>query len=130
MPAYNKQLKNLEKELQELQEQKLNLYDLLERNIYDVNTFVERSKNISERIDNTNKNIEVINTKIKNEEKRKRDINIIPKIKMAMDAYYNTDDVLQKNMLLKNILEKVEYNKEKDQRNDNFTLTLYPKLPE
>jgi hypothetical protein len=103
---------------------------LLERNIYDVNTFVERSKNISERIDNTNKNIEVINTKIKNEEKRKRDINIIPKIKMAMDAYYNTDDVLQKNMLLKNILEKVEYNKEKDQRNDNFTLTLYPKLPE
>jgi len=41
-----------------------------------------------------------------------------------------TDDPAEKNALLKDILEKAVYRKEKTQRGDDFTLVLYPKLPE
>ncbi|TMZ39456.1 recombinase family protein, partial [Klebsiella pneumoniae] len=46
-------LKNLERELKELEKQKGRLHDFLERGIYDEETYLERSQNLAERIENT-----------------------------------------------------------------------------
>ena len=55
---YSNQISMLKKELTTLNNQKLKLFDLLERNIYDENTFLERSKNInSYRIDSINNSL-------------------------------------------------------------------------
>ncbi|AFK87738.1 integrase [Thermoanaerobacterium phage THSA-485A] len=128
--AQEKQKEALERELHELQKQKNNLHDLLERGIYDIDTFVERSTIVAQRIEETQKSIDVLVQKIE-EEKNKRDKEkILPEIRHVLDLYWKTDDIAQKNMLLKSVLEKAEYLKEKKQREDNFELWIYPKLPE
>jgi site-specific DNA recombinase len=43
--------------------------------------------------------------------------------------YDKTDDPKLKNSLLKSVLEKAVYRKEKYEWRDEFTLIIYPKLP-
>jgi site-specific DNA recombinase len=129
--ALQKKLSALEKDLQELQVQKLNLHDLLERGVYTVETFIERSKNIADRSDEIKNSLDNVSAAIAKENrllKTKHDI--IPSLKNVIDAYYKTDDIVKKNQLLKSIIEKAEYIKNKDQKNDNFTLKIYPKVLE
>lgn len=124
-------LKNLERELKELEKQKGRLHDFLERGIYDEETYLERSQNLAERIENTHQAIEDTKAEIKVEKQReKAQKDIIPTVENVLRLYDMTDDPAEKNALLKDILEKVVYRKEKTQRGDDFTLVLYPKLPE
>lgn len=124
-------LKNLERELKELEKQKVRLHDFLERGIYDEETYLERSQNLAERIENTHQAIEDTKAEIKAEKQReKAQKDIIPTVENVLRLYDMTDDPAEKNALLKDILEKVVYRKEKTQRGDDFTLVLYPKLPE
>lgn len=124
-------VKNLERELKELENQKGRLHDFLERGIYDEETYLERSQNLAERIENTHQAIEDTKAEIKAEKQReKAQKDIIPTVENVLRLYDMTDDPAEKNALLKDILEKVVYRKEKTQRGDDFTLVLYPKLPE
>lgn len=124
-------LKNLERELKELEKQKGRLHDFLERGIYDEETYLERSQNLAERIENTHQAIEDTKAEIKAEKQReKAQKDIIPTVENVLRLYDMTDDPAEKNALLKDILEKAVYRKEKTQRGDDFTLVLYPKLPE
>lgn len=127
---YKKAVEKLEKELEELESQKNNLHDLLERGIYDVDTYLERSNNLVTRIGSTKENINKAKLNLNQEVQRhKAQIDIIPKIEKVLDLYPKLDDPGQKNKLLKTILDYCEYYKEKSQRNDNFSLRLFPKLP-
>ncbi len=124
---YEKQLTLLTKELNTLSNQKLNLFDFLERKIYDEETFLERSKNINERKENIEKEI------IKIKETIKKESNIISQNDIVtfnniIIGYKNTDDVKLKNELLKSILYKVEYLKTPEQRNESFQIKIHPKL--
>lgn len=56
--VYKNSIKSLESELSNLEKQKNSLHDFLERGIYDIDTYLERSNNISERIKATNDEIE------------------------------------------------------------------------
>lgn len=123
---YEGHLKSLNKELETLRNQKLNLFDLLERGIYDDDLFIQRSKSIESRI--IKLNTEINNTSaIMNKNTGISKIDII-NFKKVITAYKNTDDVKKKNLLLKSILYKIEYIKTKDQKNDDFNIVLYPKL--
>ena len=124
---YEKQLNILTKELSTLNNQKLKLFDLLERGIYSEELFLERSKNIDTRMKTLKDNID----KIKKELSKKSIIkkkNEIIEFENAISAYKQTDDVRIKNELLKSILYKIEYKKNKKQRDDNFEIKIYPKL--
>lgn len=127
---FEKATENLEKELTELENQKSRLHDLLERGVYDVDTYLERSQNLAERIDSTKSNIDKAKLALNQEiQREKAQIDIIPKIEKVLDLYPKLEDPAQKNKLLKSILDYCEYDKKKSQRNDNFTLRLFPKLP-
>lgn len=122
-------LLSLENELNELNKQKNRLHDLLERGIYDEETYLERSANIADRINNVEKAIgkikeDLINDEMHNKAKR----NIIPTVEKVLDLYYKTKDPAQRNALLKTVIEKAVYRKEKHQKNDDFTLVIYPLL--
>jgi site-specific DNA recombinase len=57
-------------------------------------------------------------------------VKIIPQVKHAPKKVHDqTDNPKLKNSLLKSVLEKVVYQKEKYQWRDEFTLIIYPKLP-
>ena len=128
---YKKIISNLNKELSELDKQKNNLHDLLERGIYDVDTYLDRQNNIAERIKTINKTINdtkiIINNELKKEQAK---TDLIPVLKNVLEQYYIIDDITLKNNLLKSVLDKVIYTKNHKRRDEyKFNITLYPKLP-
>jgi site-specific DNA recombinase len=123
--------KNLKKELKDLEQQKDNLHDLLEKGIYNVDTYLERSAKLSERIADTQKNIDEAEFALSNEkqhEKAQKDI--IPKVEKVLKTYEKSNNPTAKNKMLKSVLEYATYRKEKWQKGDNFTLVLCPRLPQ
>jgi hypothetical protein len=129
-----KALKKLEEELAALAKQRGNIYDNLERGIYDTETFLERSRDVGTRIQQTQEDHAALlaDLKIRDEQDAAQTL-IIPKVEHIIEVYKTLPDAQSKNDLLKEILEKVVYTKTKSTRwqesADEYELILYPKLP-
>ncbi|RKD23950.1 serine recombinase [Ammoniphilus oxalaticus] len=126
-----KALRTLERELDEVNNQKNRLHDLLEKGIYDEPTYLERAKQLTKRIENTNAAIAEAKKDLQAEKQRlkvKKDF--IPNFEQILALYNHSDDPADKNNLLKSVLNYAIYTKEKEQSNDHFTLVLYPKIPQ
>ena len=111
------------------------VFEAYENGIYDSDTFLSRQKTVSESISSTEDAIIKLNKEIANErEIISHQEEIIPKAKKILEIYKTSDDVQLKNDLMKSILDKVVYTKTanghfKGQRQDDFKLELFPKLP-
>lgn len=120
---------NLVKELNELNKQKDNLYDFLERGTYTEEVFLERSQKLAQRINTTTAALQeteqLLATDRQRDEARKK---VMPMIENVLHLYPNAD-VTDKNSMLKSILEQATYRKEKCQQGDEFTLTIHPRIP-
>lgn len=127
--VYKKNIETLEKEILELQKQKLRLHDFLEQGVYDVETFLQRSSNIATRIEQAQENIKNIKTKLEEELKTTDEHKAMIELKRILEAYNSAPDALTKNTLLKLILDRAIYFKDKSQKNDQFTIITFPKLP-
>ncbi|MDN9010849.1 recombinase family protein [Brevibacillus laterosporus] len=124
-------VKSLTREIKKLENQKSKLHDLLERGIYDETTYTDRSHRLTTRIDATKAAIIQAQEELRLElQKEKAQHDMIPRVETVIDLYEKTDDPAKKNHLIKSVLDKVIYRKEKHQRNDQFEITLYPKLPQ
>ena len=121
--VYAKQIGALSSELEILNNQKLRLFDLLEQGIYDNKTFLERSNNVTERIDDDLKQIENLKSIINKEKSSKT---VTKEIRSVLNGY-NSADIELKNKLLKKVLLKVEYKKVRPQKNDDFAIKLFPR---
>lgn len=127
-------LKNIEKDISEVKLQLGNLHDLLEQGIYSTEKFLERSHILTSRLSESetaySKLFEEINLE-KSRELAKADV--VPNIEHVLKTYRLTDEPELKNDLLKSVLEKAVYIKEKSVRwegsIDDFELSLFPKLP-
>lgn len=122
---YSIQITNLKKELTTLNNQRLKLFDLLERNLYDEDTFLERSKNINNRIENITHTLNSLEKKVKKNSYTSYEEDI-KHFKNVLDAYNLTKDVSKKNNLLKSILYKIEYTK--TEKGKDYEIKLFPKL--
>ncbi|MGY1460354.1 recombinase family protein [Bacillus toyonensis] len=127
------QQKALEKKVQQindLQKQKNNLHDLLEKGVYDIDTFLERQKSIVIRLKATQEEIQQLKQGIQHVlEKEKHIHEFVPKIKTVLEAYYVTEDVEKKNLLLKSVVKKVTYLRKKEwKRTGEFIVELYTKI--
>ena len=107
--------------------QQSKLHDLLEQGVYSIDTFLERSKSLSERLKIIDDKVSELEREIELERKRKQN-NIIPKLDSLFKVYSTCNDVKLKNDLLKEVLTKVSYNKTNRLAVDSFELTLYPKI--
>lgn len=122
-------LQLLKKEEQELNKQKNNLHDLLERGIYDVDTYLERTQVLSNKSDENRKSIDNILNLIENE--KHLDINyneLVLAIKTVLENYSETDDIQLKNYLLKSVIKEITYYKEKGKRNAKFEVDIKLKI--
>lgn len=127
------QLKNIEVENENLGKQFDKTHDLLEQGIYDTDTFLSRTKIISEKIKELQNTKESITNQINLiEEQEKARKNVIPTINDIINTYHSFEDPGKKNELLKKVLEKVTYLKTtkstKDKLSPDVTLRLYPKI--
>ena len=128
-------LRRLEKNLASLEKQLDNVHDLLEKGVYSVEKFLERSRLLAAQIADAKKGIADIQAEISQEEARIKNRSVlIPNIERLLDAYPLLPDAQAKNEFLKDVLSKVLYTKErKPYRRGSaydFKLILYPKFPE
>ncbi|AZU61008.1 recombinase family protein [Neobacillus mesonae] len=120
---------NKQEEIAQLETQKSKLHDLLERGIYDVDTFLERQQNLNNRINGLQDDIRNIESEIKKEEVRNSSVlNLLPQLQTVISEYENADTE-SKNRLLKSVLEKATYLRKKEwTKRDQFIIQLYPKI--
>ncbi len=130
IPFKEKAVEKKKKELNELTAQKNNLHDLLERKVYDIDTFMERQLNIVERMDKLKEEIAQLKEEIQKEIQKDKNINeFVPAVKKVLEAYQHTNDIEKKNRLLKSVLEKATYLRKRDWvKKDQFQIKIYPKI--
>ncbi|TCS95002.1 recombinase family protein [Hazenella coriacea] len=127
--VYQMTIDNIHQEIKNLQLQKGKLHDFLERGIYDEETYIERSKDIATRLNQARESLEATTSELKSiQDRLGARQSVIPRIEHVLDIYEDLDTPEQKNILLKTVLDKCVYTKEQHQRNDQFTLVIYPKI--
>lgn len=128
-------IKRIEKEIVKIELQMNNIHDLLEQGIYSTEMFLERSDINSKKMEQLKKEKAILENElastVNQDENRK---NIVPKIEKLLEVYKSLKTPKAKNNMLKQVLEKVVYTKEKGGRwnnaPDDFEIILYPKLPD
>jgi len=127
-------LKQIEKDISGISLQLGNLHDLLEQKVYSVEKFLERSNTLTARLSEC----EAVYSKMKEEIEKQNSHEVaqekvIPMVEHVINTYPLTSDPELKNNLLKSVLDKFVYTKEKSARwegsLDDFKIILYPKLP-
>lgn len=127
--VYEQLLNQLQNELSQLEAQKGSLFDFLERKIYDEATFLERSQNLSNRLQETQIKIDHAEKELqvkKNQEHVKKDF--VPTLEKVLENYSKSSDQQEKNFLMKSIISKVEYSKEKHQVGEEFEIEVFIRL--
>ena len=118
-------LKQLEKESVTLIKQKEKLHDLLEKGIYDIDTYLDRSKVLADKIENNKNSIDKVKNDIEYESTHSIDISeVVPKLENLLELYTKTNDAAEKNQLLKTVIDSIIYHKEKKQRNGKFEIDI------
>lgn len=129
LKSYNKLLKTLTSEYETLLKQKENLHNLLEQGIYDVDTYLDRSKALVDKIDLNRSNIELVRKDIALEEESNISLDdIIPEVKKVLQLYYKTDVMKERNDLLKKVIDSADYYREPNKRLSKFKVEIHPKL--
>ena len=123
--TYLNLLKQLEKESITLVKQKEKLHELLEKGIYDIDTYLDRSKVLAEKIENNKNSIDKVKNDIEYESTHSIDISeVVPKLENLLELYTKTNDAAEKNQLLKTVIDSIIYHKEKKQRNGKFEIDI------
>lgn len=123
------------KSLEKVRQQLSKAHDLVEQEVYTVREYKERSKELHDKITELNRQIEERESQLRQEQVRQRaKIEFAPKVAMLVKVYYDLESPAEKNKLLKEVLEKIIYDKElsgQRRRSDaaSFELTAYPLLP-
>lgn len=129
-------LSGLDSELETLQAQLDRTYTLLEQGLYTNDIFLHRHKKLSTEMDAMRERRATLQLRIRNiETTLNTQEQIIPRIQRLLDSYHDLKSASEKNLLLKEVIERVDYLKtEKNRRgtrnNTNFTLSISPRLPE
>lgn len=122
----------IRKQLDTLNAQMERLHDLLEQGVYSPAVFVQRRDALNERIATATAELDRIeHAPTKAEIIRAQ----LPQIKHVLEAYPLTDDLQEKNELLRSVIARVNYNKTKrctraDNPAEYMTLEILPAMPQ
>lgn len=123
-------IEKIEKEIEKTKLQINKIHDLLEQGVYSNEMFLKRYSLNTQKI----LQLEKDKTALENGLKKKNSRKTTPKIKTLFEVYKNLKTPKAKNDMLKEILKKIVYTKNKSGRwhnsPDNFEIILYPKLPD
>jgi len=128
-----KAINKLEKELVQLDNQRKKAHDLLEREIYTTETFIQRMREITEAKQQAEESLSALVEELELEAAREQAVSlIIPTVETILEVYHELPTAQAKNELMREVLDKVVYTKDKGGRwgkPDDFTITIYTKLP-
>lgn len=126
--TFDEDLRRLEKEKALLESQREKLYDLLERSVYNEDTFISRNLKITNKISEVQ---QLIDNLVSKHEERQRQVNIeefLKRVKTVREAYAHAESAEEKNKLLKFVFNKIEYEKSVGGRGheSEFELEFHP----
>lgn len=126
------QRKQLHQHLATLEKQRNNLHDLLERGIYDADTFIARNRALAERIKNAQDELDALDRPAAPSDEAAI-IALAPQIAHVLDAWSSCSTAGEKNELIRTVVRRIIYHKtHRCFRNDNpadyLTVMLYPVL--
>lgn len=126
--TYEQDLSRLQKELETLESQRDKLYDFLERGIYDDATFLTRSRNLADRIQGVHDAMQNLTAKHIEQQKEIDVDTLMQRVRHVKDAYSLAANAEEKNMLLKSVFKRIEYEKDEGGRGmeNDFHLDFYP----
>ncbi|PWK05289.1 recombinase family protein [Tumebacillus permanentifrigoris] len=120
-------LKELEEEIAATVQQKENLHKFLERGTYDDDTYLARNKVLSEQHKDLLSKKDAILKEVQQEAQYETtQQNVIPLVRHVLDVYNETEDLKEKNKLLKSVIHKIVYSKRDDAKDREFEIDLYP----
>lgn len=105
-----------EKNLKTTASQRSKLYDLLEQNVYDVNTFFQRQSALKQKEEKLENEIKSLTEKLSDKQNIRID-DIIPTIEQLLDEWYDLEP-LKLNSILKTIIKKITYRRDTTSRTD------------
>jgi len=121
-----KQLKKLDQEVEKLNKQLENAFNLVEQGVYSLEIFQQRRMKLTEAIEELQEKQQAIADVLRRyEESEASRNNLIPQTEELL-ASYDDMTIQERNVLLKAILEKIEYFKGEDGK---IEIDLYPRLP-
>lgn len=132
----NKQsmITRMESEIAGLRSQLDKAYGFLEQGIYSVEIFQHRSEALTQNISQIEDSIRLSREELERLEHLRSEKELFaPKVKTLLEAYH-TNDVESNNRILKEVIEKIYYEKSTPNRrgslhNASFTLDIFPKVP-
>ncbi|UOF90852.1 recombinase family protein [Fodinisporobacter ferrooxydans] len=122
-----KKVDSLQESISELQKQRNNLHDLLERGVYDVDTFLERNRVVNDRLEQLNGELDSSTSELVllNDESQKQN-DLAPRISQVLASYEAAQTAQEKNDLLRSIIERAVYVRPQEWRKkDQFDLEVY-----
>jgi len=124
-------IERINTERKKLKKQSESLHDFLEQGVYSVETFLQRSRNISERISALDEDESRLRAEFAElEQSIDCQARLIPMMARAIDLYRASSDPAEKNSILKEVIDHVVYFRKIGGRwapRYNFTLTIYPR---
>lgn len=127
-------IKNIDKEITLLKTQINRVHDLLEQGVYTEDTFLTRLKEHNDKLTQLENDKNNLQTNINKQIKIKKSVKeVIPSTQNLISIYHSINSQKTKNDILKEMVEKIVYFKNKNGRwynsPDDFEITIYPKLP-
>lgn len=117
----------VEHEIESDAERRNNLHDLLESGVYDKETFLERMNHLQVRAKDYELELKSLRDQLHRiEERAKQKKDMKPLLISVLDAYKNSPTIAGKNKILRQIISRIEYRREKDWKApDDFELDIY-----
>ena len=120
-------VRRLQRNVNTLREQQGRLYDLLEQGIYSNEIFLERSRILAEKIAAAQQAVADAETAAEQRAAAMRlRRNIVPSMEHVLQVYHSQGSPEERNRLLKQVLDKVVY--QKLPTDDRFHLYLFPRF--
>ncbi len=116
-------IRDIQKNIKTLNSQKAHLHDLLEQEIYDIPTFLERSNTIADKIKTAESALQEKQTQLNEIEYTPPIQEAIPILKKLL-TYYDVLSVSEKNILYKQLIKRITYSHTREQKNTDFSLDI------
>ena len=134
VPELEQLLENARQEHDTLENQKSRLYDLLEQGVYDSETFLQRSRALQDRLEESLAGVTRLEQELESERKIQANItNFLPACRDLLSCYWSLD-APDRNKALKILIDSVDYrktsrNKKGEAGKASFELTIKPRIP-
>jgi site-specific DNA recombinase len=126
----HKRITDIEQSIKELVDQRNTLHDLLEKKIYDVETYLERNRVLGERLSEAEEELRKLRIiVVELEHENTKNSFFLPRLTGVIESYQLADNPESKNKLMKSVVRKIVYLRKANwNKQDQFELEISLRL--